>query len=603
MKHNFVLFFALFACAVHGLRNHDHQSPYSPRAVVCPDRGTLFLREATSISSQEQKWLSKRHLVTQGNLRKFLKYNAKFEDSEIDKYLNYEQYGNYTNNTMGLSGLGPINIGLAFSGGGYRAMLCGAGELSALDNRTRGAFEHGLGGILESSSYLVGLSGGNWLVTTLSWNNWISVQEILDSDHILWDLRHSLYNIGGLLNITRTFEMWRAILHEVRAKLAAGFDITITDIWARSLSRQMFLSTIQYGLKSRWSSIRDYKLFATGQMPMPISVSVGRLEGTEITFDNSTVFESNPFELGTWDRSGYAFTDIKYLASNVTNGYPNDNDSCIEGFDNASFIMGTSSSLFNAVLQAFQDRASQTRNVISNWIGTLLAGISHREMDIANYEPSPFYQSEFGDAAAISSSKQLFLVDGGEDAQNVPLVPLLQKQRAVDLVIAYDNSADTLHSWPDYVSMQSTYERQFTKAGRGLAFPYFPDNKTALYYGLNKKPTFFGCDARNLTGLEYIPPLVIVVGNSHHSFASNVSTFRTSFETEERNGIIENGFAVASRNNLTDDSSWATCVGCAAIRRTQEKLGFQQSEACKKCFQEYCWDGKLYDGELDHANY
>ena len=71
-------------------------------------------------------------------------------------------------------------IGIACSGGGYRAMLGGAGMIAAMDNRTDGANDHGLGGLLQSSTYLSGLSGGNWLTGTLAWNNWTSVQEIVD---------------------------------------------------------------------------------------------------------------------------------------------------------------------------------------------------------------------------------------------------------------------------------------------------------------------------------------------------------------------------------------------------------------------------------------
>ncbi|KAJ4136632.1 Lysophospholipase 1 [Fusarium falciforme] len=54
-------------------------------------------------------------------------------------------------------------IAVACSGGGYRAMLSGAGMLAAMDNRTDGANEHGLGGLLQGATYLAGLSGGNWL--------------------------------------------------------------------------------------------------------------------------------------------------------------------------------------------------------------------------------------------------------------------------------------------------------------------------------------------------------------------------------------------------------------------------------------------------------
>ena len=75
-------------------------------------------------------------------------------------------------------------------------MLNGAGQLAALDNRTRGGFESGLGGLLQASTYLVGLSGGNWMVGTIAYNNFTSVQHILDQDSI-WDLSHSIMNPGG----------------------------------------------------------------------------------------------------------------------------------------------------------------------------------------------------------------------------------------------------------------------------------------------------------------------------------------------------------------------------------------------------------------------
>ena len=60
------------------------------------------------------------------------------------------------------------NIGIAFSGGGYRAMLNGAGALSAWDSRTPGSTGAGqLGGLLQSATYVAGLSGGGWLVGTI----------------------------------------------------------------------------------------------------------------------------------------------------------------------------------------------------------------------------------------------------------------------------------------------------------------------------------------------------------------------------------------------------------------------------------------------------
>ncbi len=52
-------------------------------------------------------------------------------------------------------------IGIAISGGGYRAAQYGAGVLSALDARNQSGKAAGTGGLLQVSSYLSGLSGAS----------------------------------------------------------------------------------------------------------------------------------------------------------------------------------------------------------------------------------------------------------------------------------------------------------------------------------------------------------------------------------------------------------------------------------------------------------
>ncbi|EXK25861.1 hypothetical protein FOMG_17515 [Fusarium oxysporum f. sp. melonis 26406] len=47
-------------------------------------------------------------------------------------------------------------------------MMNGAGAIAAFDNRTMGSTDEGhLGGILQATTYLSGLSGGSWLVGSL----------------------------------------------------------------------------------------------------------------------------------------------------------------------------------------------------------------------------------------------------------------------------------------------------------------------------------------------------------------------------------------------------------------------------------------------------
>ncbi len=87
----------------------------------------------------------------------------------------------YLTGLVGSGGVVP-RMGIAVSGGGYRALMNGAGALAAFDNRTTGAVGPGqLGGILQASTYLSGLSGGSWLVGSLYTLNFTTVESIVDA--------------------------------------------------------------------------------------------------------------------------------------------------------------------------------------------------------------------------------------------------------------------------------------------------------------------------------------------------------------------------------------------------------------------------------------
>lgn len=559
---------------------------YAPGKIDCPDEN--FLRPANNISEREANWIEERHKVTDENLKVFLE-GAGLKDFDAGLFL--------SNTTDGRS----ISIGIAFSGGGYRAMLSGAGQIAALDNRTTNASEAGLGGLLQSATYLTGLSGGNWLVGTIVLNNWTSVETILNNGSI-WDLEHSIVNPGGW-NIAQTYSYYNDIWDDISNKEDAGFELSLTDTWGRALSHQFFPELVNYGDSLLWSQIRDLDAFTSHEMPFPIVVADGRTPGTYIISGNSTVFEFNAFEMGSWDPSLHSFTDVKYLGTQVKDGEP-DNGTCIGGFDNAGFIMGTSSSLFNQFL--LQINTTSLSSAVKSIINDILNSVSHDEDDIAIYEPNPFKGDEEASVRTIVDNNTLYLVDGGEDLQNIPLHPLIQTDRNIDVIFAYDNSADTDQSWPNGTSMIATYQRQFLPQGNGTIFPYVPDSATFRNLNLTAKPAFFGCDASNLTSLlpdgahdseVYKSPLIVYTANRPFTYYSNTSTFKLSYDDNEKKGMIKNGFEVASRLNNSLDADWKTCVACAIIRREQERQGIAQSDQCKQCFQNYCWSGAIDDSE------
>jgi lysophospholipase len=358
------------------------------------------------------------------------------------------------------------------------------------------------------------------------------------------------------------------------------------------LSYQLINDT-RGGLSYTWSSIALDREFADGDMPMPILVADGRNPGEKIIGTNATVFEINPFELGTFDPTIFGFIPLEFLGSAFRAGRLPRNESCVRGFDNAGFLMGTSSSLFNQF--ALNLPAANLPDFIEERLEGILGSIGNDNNDIAEYKPNPFFQYST-DTSPFAEHESLTLVDGGEDLQNIPLHPLIQPERQVDVVFAIDSSADNEFAWPNGTSMVASYERSLNATGiaNNTAFPAVPDQNTFVNLGLNNRPTFFGCASSNMTGPS---PLIVYLPNAPYSTFSNVSTFTMSYEHAVRDAIIENGYNVATMGNATRDEDWPACVGCAILSRSFERTGTAVPDICLRCFSEYCWDGTLNSTE------
>lgn len=266
------------------------------------------------------------------------------------------------------------------------------------------------------------------------------------------------------------------------------------------------------------------------------------------------------------------------------------------GLTDCRFIMGTSSSLFNTGLMQLDNFG--ITGILRDFAESTLEFLSVTESDIADYSPNPFFGVN-SDINPSAGTRDLTLVDGGLDMQNIPLHPLIQPMRKVDVVFAMDNSADTirlngsLSNWPNGTAIIATYERSINLAiGNGTFFPAVPDVNTFISQGLNNRPTFFGCVGSNITSdPSKVPPLIVYIPNAPFTFNSNVSTTTLEYTHAERDLMIENGYNIATRGNGTLDATWAACVGCAIVHREQERKGVAQTAQCKKCFTDYCWDG------------
>ncbi|KAB8302766.1 hypothetical protein EYC80_006113 [Monilinia laxa] len=543
---------------------------YTPGAVDCPStRPTI--REASELSANETSWLELRRNNT---IQPMISFLERMNISGFDATA-------YINKVSGNASTLP-NIGIAISGGGYRALMNGAGFVAAADNRTSNSTNTGqIGGLLQATTYLAGLSGGGWLVGSIYTNNFSTVESLRDGSNV-WNFDNSIFegpNDDGI-QILSTADYYSTIESQVKGKANAGLDFntSITDYWGRALSFQLVNAT-DGGPAYTFSSIALEDNFANGDIPMPFLVADGRSPYTEIVSLNSTVYEFNPFELGSWDPSTYAFAPLRYIGSNFTAGTIPDGQQCVRGFDQPT-------------LADFQ-QLSPTRSARFDKIDK----IGFTNNDIAQYQPNPFY--EFNNATNRNAqSTQLDLVDGGEDGQNIPLYPLIQPIRGVDVIFAIDSSADTTYGWPNGASLVATYTRSLNDTiGNGTVFPAVPGQNTFVNFGLNKRPSFFGCDASNSTGPT---PLIVYIPNAPYITHSNVSTFDPSYNNTQRNLIIENGYDVATMGNSTLDPEWPTCVACAIISRSLTKTNTTVPDACTTCFNRYCWNGTLDTNDVTY---
>ncbi|KAF4855132.1 Lysophospholipase [Colletotrichum siamense] len=557
---------------------------YAPAIVDCPSaRPTI--RSAATLSPNETSWLPLRRNATVEPMLDFLT-RANIPNFDAQSYIS----------RVRSSPSQLPNVALAVSGGGYRALMNGAGFLAAADSRTpNSTAAGGIGGLLQSATYLAGLSGGGWLVGSLYSNNFSSVVDLQRGSQgsSVWKFDRSIFQgpKESGISILNTADYWATVAKQVDSK-DKGFEVSITDYWGRALSYQLINAT-DGGPSYTFSSIADTSDFQSGAQPFPILVADGRAPGERIISLNATVYEFNPFELGTWDPTAFGFAPLEFLASNFSAGAVPANGSCVRGFDQAGFVMGTSSSLFNQFM--LQNLTSTgIPDFIQSALTSILNALDKDNNDIAQYVPNPFFG--WNPSTNVNAKEsQLSLVDGGEDLQNIPLHPLIQPERAVDVIFAVDSSADTNFNWPNGTALRASYDRVAEPIANGTLFPPVPDANTFINLGLNKRPTFFGCDASNFTlsANQRVPPLVVYLPNAPYVAHSNVSTFDPSYKTSQRDAIIQNGYDSATQGNATLDSEWPRCVACAMLSRSMARNRETVPDACASCFTKYCWNGTL----------
>lgn len=193
------------------------------------------------------------------------------EDFDVAHYVNI-LYSNYTN---------VPTLGLAISGGGWASAFTGTGALRALDDRLDAATTQRTGGLLQSLTYMAGLSGGSFPTLSFPSNNWPTADEILS------DWYPPIDRLTGVTNSTPHAETSTAIFEDLAAKAKAGFNISTDDYFGRAWGNE-FLPGPNGGLNLTLSGLVNQSKFIAHQMPFPI-VQLNEVTSIDVQYYNLSV--------------------------------------------------------------------------------------------------------------------------------------------------------------------------------------------------------------------------------------------------------------------------------------------------------------------------
>lgn len=400
--------------------------------------------------------------------------------------------------------------------------------------------------------------------------------------------------------LTKISEFYLNIHFKVRDKKLAGFPLCFTDYWGRALLQRATDKNKLLKTTSLYDLINKNTRFIAREAPIPIFIANCRNKGMK-----NFIFEFTPFEFGTWERNGQVFVKLKYLGSHIKNGI---SEKCYRNFDDIGFITATSSSIFNNVVAFVWTKISQSSTTIVTTVGHFakifgmnnineVLEVNHQylennssrmETDYAIYKPNPFFQyNKSNISTSITTDNFLYLVDGGEDGENIPLRNLIVPARAVETIFIMDSSSDH-HNFANGTKLLNVLDRM-----RLDGIEYFQNGNYSLFLVSKTKPVVMGCFMEVTTPREKLPPILIYYQNRDINFPSNMSTFKATYSKAESNGMLYNGRAIFHGENIENNLTLEKCLPCFILKRRLDSLFFGEEyphnyNSCYKCFETFC---------------
>jgi len=225
--------------------------------------------ESQSLSSSEASYVSKRKAHVLSQAWKTYLSNVLSTNASLPNYVSSILLGHCSETPT---------LGISTSGGGYRASIFGAGVLNALDGRNLSSASAGIGGLLQAATYLSGLSGGSWLLTSLAQANFPTIQDLVFGpasptvSNNSWGGWNADYDIETPNNNSAMVtEYYIDLVEELRGKYDAGYLVTFADFWGRALARHFangtfssnfFDESYTHGAGILWSGVANTLVYS-----------------------------------------------------------------------------------------------------------------------------------------------------------------------------------------------------------------------------------------------------------------------------------------------------------------------------------------------------
>ncbi|KAL8728203.1 MAG: hypothetical protein Q9166_005551 [cf. Caloplaca sp. 2 TL-2023] len=387
-------------------------------------------------------------------------------------------------------------IAICGSGGGLRALVAGTSSyLSAQE-----------AGLYDCVTYTAGVSGSCWL-QALYYSN-------IGKQNYGTLLRHLKQRIGthiayppaalGLLTAAPTNKfLLSGIVEKVKGDSTAEFGLV--DAYGILLAARLFVPRGELGVDTRNLKISNQQEYLKdGAHPLPIYTAVRHeLPLEDKASDEKKAakekakqeswfqwFESTPYEL--WSEELEAGIPSWSVGRQFRNGVGavRDNGYSVPEL-RIPFMLGIWGSAFCATLSHYY---KEIRPVVQSLVGfggidDLLEERNDELVKVQPIEPAaiPNYvlglENQLPQTAAksIFTSNHLELADAGM-SNNLPIYPLLRPGRDVDIMIAFDASADIKDE--NWLSVADGYARQRSIKGwpLGAGWPkkIIPSDKTAV---------------------------------------------------------------------------------------------------------------------------